>query len=108
VGQTAVTAYSFSLDHPGSSACTGACAVTWIPVLTTGKPNVSNVAANEVGVVRRPDGTEQVTYRGKPLYLYSAEKFVFPTSGAGPQLTGTVGNGNGLAGPEGGTFSVTP
>jgi predicted lipoprotein with Yx(FWY)xxD motif len=103
---TVVTVYSFSLDHPGSSACTGACATTWIPVLTTGKPHVTGVAANEIGTVRRRDGTQQVTYGGKPLYLYSAERFVDPTSGAGPLTTGTVGNGNGLAGPDGGIFSV--
>jgi hypothetical protein len=47
-----------------------------------------------------------VTYDGKPLYLYSAERAVFPVAGGPPQTTGTVGNGNGLAGPHGGTFSI--
>ena len=69
------TVYSFSRDHAGVSYCTGACAVIWIPVLTTGRPHVAGgVAAKDVGVIRRADGTNQVTYDGKPLYLYSAEK----------------------------------
>ncbi len=96
-----ITVYSFSRDHAGVSYCTGACAVIWIPVLTTGRPHVGGgVAAKDVGVIRRADGTDQVTYDGKPLYLYSAEKVNVHNS------IGTAGNGNGLAGPRGGTFSV--
>jgi predicted lipoprotein with Yx(FWY)xxD motif len=103
----AATVYSFSRDDAEHSACTGGCAVTWIPVLTAGTPAVGvGIAAKDLGVIRRLDGTDQVTYEGKPLYLYSAEKFVFPVPGSLPQSTGTVGNGNGLAGPGGGTFSI--
>jgi len=59
-----------------------------------------------------------VTYEGRPLYLYSLEKFtVVPeVPGVGGVLgalsvlltTGTAGNGNGLRDPGGGTFSVIP
>jgi predicted lipoprotein with Yx(FWY)xxD motif len=106
----AVTAYSFSRDRAGTSTCTGACAVTWIPVLTTGKPLVGGaIAAKDVGVIRRPDGTSQVTYDGKPLYLYSGEE-IFRVSSSDilsyTTSTGTIGNGNGLPGPDGGKFSV--
>ena len=69
----AVTVYSYSLDHPGHSACSGACAVEWIPVLAGGAPHAAlGVATTGLGTLRRPDGEEQVTYEGKPLYLYSA------------------------------------
>ncbi len=103
----AVSVYSFSRDHAGQSACSGACAVTWIPVLTTGAPQVTGgIAPTDVGTIRRPDGTDQVTYGGKPLYLYSEEKLVLSPGGAGPQSTGSVGNGDGLAGPQGGAFSL--
>ena len=98
-GGVAVTAYSFSRDHRWDVDCTDACAVTWIPVLTTGTPQVAGgIKAKGLGVIRRPDGTLQVTYQGKPLYPYSAERAVFPTAGGPPQTTGTVGNGNGLSG----------
>jgi predicted lipoprotein with Yx(FWY)xxD motif len=106
----AITVYSFSQDRTGASSCTGACAVTWIPVLTTGKPRVGGaIAANSVGVIRRPDGTSQVTYNGKPLYLYSGEKIFsvnFSDILSYTSPTGTVGNGNGLPGPGGGKFSA--
>jgi len=117
----AITVYSFSRDHVGASACSGACAVTWIPVLTAGKPLVggiseggppgpATIAATDLGVIRRPDGTSQVTYDDKPLYLYSGEKIfkVEPVTDTVSYTTstGTVGNGNGLPGPGGGSFSV--
>jgi predicted lipoprotein with Yx(FWY)xxD motif len=106
---TNVTVYSFSGDSPGHSSCTGACAVEWIPVLTQGPPQVADgVALQDISTVQRADGTDQVTYKGKPLYLYSLEKFIFPTVGAPPLTTGTSGDGNGLHGPSGGTFSVVP
>jgi hypothetical protein len=76
-------------------------------VLTAGRPlGALGIAAKELGVIRRADGTDQATYEGKPLYLYSAERFVFPVPGSMFQSTGTVGNGNGLAGPGGGTFLI--
>ena len=104
---TAVTVYAYSKDSSRSSACRGACALKWVPVLTTGRPHaILGIASKDVGVIRRPDGTEQVTYDGAPLYLYSGEKGVFPVAGGPPKRSGTAGNGNGLAGPGGGTFSI--
>lgn len=104
-GSYAITVYSFSLDHSGRSACTGPCAVQWVPVITEGAPQGSGaVSASQLGVIRRSDGTDQVTYDGKPLYLCASERFVM--SGLVPQVTGTDGNGNGLSGPDGGKFSV--
>lgn len=106
--QAAVTAYSLSKDGSAHSLCRGQCAVVWLPVLTTGAPKaLGSVAASDLGTLRRGDGTMQVTYLGKPLYLYSAEKFI---AGAGQsvQWSGTAGNGNGLHGPSGGVFSVIP
>jgi predicted lipoprotein with Yx(FWY)xxD motif len=98
------TVYALS-GQRGPGACTGECAINWIPLLTTGKPKVAggvkSIAAKNLGVVPRADGTSQATYRGRPLYLYSQEKFI----GLSPPLTGTAGNGNGLPSP-GGRFSV--
>jgi predicted lipoprotein with Yx(FWY)xxD motif len=105
-GGVAITTYSFSRDDRWDVECTGECAVTWIPVLTTGPPQVAGgVDADDVGVVRRPDGTHQVTYHGKPLYLYSAEQPVF-TNPTTPQTTGSAGNGDGMWGPHGGRFWI--
>lgn len=103
----AVTVYSYSRDRSGTSACNGACALRWVPVLTTGRPHVAaGIDVNKVGVIHRSDGTDQVTYGGKPLYLYSAEEGVFAVAGGPPNQSGTAANGNGLVGPGGGTFSI--
>jgi predicted lipoprotein with Yx(FWY)xxD motif len=107
-GGVAVTVYSYSQDSENDSDCGGSCAVTWIPVLTQGPPQAgTGIDAHALGVYHRADGTLQVTEHGKPLYLYSSEQPIFPAGGGGqPQNTGTAGNGNGLAGPHGGKFTV--
>lgn len=105
MGGATVTVYSFSGDHRHGSDCTGSCAVLFMPVITSGTPQVSGgIEADDVGVINRSDGSHQVTYQGKPLYFYSAEQVVLgPT---GPSTNGTAGNGDGVSGPHGGTFSV--
>jgi predicted lipoprotein with Yx(FWY)xxD motif len=57
-----------------------------------------------VGVIERHDGSDQVTYNGHPLYIYSQEQPAVDGMG-NPILTGSVGNGNGIQ-AFGGTFSV--
>lgn len=106
-GGVTVSVYAFSADHPNFSVCYNQCAREFIPLYTVGAPSIgAGVNASAVGVIHRFDGTEQVTYDGHPLYLYSAEA-PLPGSG-GPATNGTTGNGNGVNG-FGGTFSlVTP
>ena len=67
--------YRFDKDkpEPPTSNCTGACAVTWPPVLVQGMPHVMGVDPAAVGAVRRDDGTWQVTLKGWPLYYYSKD-----------------------------------
>jgi predicted lipoprotein with Yx(FWY)xxD motif len=102
----AVAVYTYSRDRGGVSACTGACARTWVPVVTTAPPHaVAGISLSAFGTVRRADGVLQVTYDGKPLYLYSREQ-AFLNPHGGIKALGTAGNGNGLAGPSGGTFST--
>ena len=63
--------YLFEADHKGKSACYGACAKAWPPVLVIGKPKAGPGARTAlVGVLHRKDGKEQVTYRGHPLYRF--------------------------------------
>jgi predicted lipoprotein with Yx(FWY)xxD motif len=63
--------YTSSADSGHRSACQGACAAAnWQPVLTSGRAQAGpGVDQNAVGIIVRPDGTHQVTYDGKPLYL---------------------------------------
>lgn len=68
------TLYDFHKDKGAKSACYGDCAAVWPPLLTEGKPQPSNgAAAAKLGIVKRNDGTAQVTYAGHPLYTYTAD-----------------------------------
>ena len=63
--------YLFEADHKGKSACYGACAQAWPPVLVSGKPKAGPGArAALLGVLHRRDGKSQVTYKGHPLYRF--------------------------------------
>jgi predicted lipoprotein with Yx(FWY)xxD motif len=100
----AVSVYTFSGDMPGVSQCYGPCSIAFIPVYTVGRPVVGpGVDGSAVGVTKRFDGTKQVTYDGKPLYIYSQEQ---PLPGKhGLSTKGTAGNGNGVT-AFGGTFNL--
>ena len=66
--------YVFEADKGTKSHCYGACAKSWPPLLTKGKPvALSGVDHMLLGVSMRKDGTDQVTYKGHPLYTYSAD-----------------------------------
>lgn len=102
----AVTVYASSDDRPGRSECTGICSVSWVPLLSSRIPHVANgIVASDVGLIRRANGTDQATYEGKPLYLYSKEG-VFLTRAQLLKASGTAGNGEGRAGPDGGRFTI--
>jgi predicted lipoprotein with Yx(FWY)xxD motif len=65
------TLYLFKKDTHGRSACSGACAQNWPPLLSRGKPKAGGAAkASLLGTTRRSDGTTQVTYRKHPLYTF--------------------------------------
>jgi predicted lipoprotein with Yx(FWY)xxD motif len=70
-----VTLYLFMKDKKGKSACSGACAQAWPPLLTKGRAKASGGAsASKLGTTRRSDGTTQVTYNGHPLYTFVADR----------------------------------
>jgi predicted lipoprotein with Yx(FWY)xxD motif len=71
VNSKGVTLYLFEKDKKGKSACSGACAKAWPPLLTKGKPKASgSVSAAKLGTTKRADGRTQVTYNGHPLYTF--------------------------------------
>ena len=103
-GGAAVSVYAFSGDTQWWSRCYGACAQDFIPLTTVGTPTTAaGVNPGAVGTIRRFDGSEQVTYDGHPLYIYSQEQ---PLVGKkGPKTNGTAGNGDGVS-AFGGTFTL--
>jgi predicted lipoprotein with Yx(FWY)xxD motif len=68
------TLYLFEKDKNGKSACSGACATNWPPLLTKGKPKASGgVKSALLGTTKRADGTTQVTYNKHPLYRFKGD-----------------------------------
>ncbi len=68
----------------GDSACQGLCAVYWPPLLTSERPEAGpGVDQHALGIIVRPDGSHQVTYHGRPLYLFNHDAYIGPIPGAG-------------------------
>jgi predicted lipoprotein with Yx(FWY)xxD motif len=78
------TLYLFEKDKHGGSACYGACATYWPPLLSSAKPRAARgVRASLLGVTTRTDGKRQVTYAGRPLYTFIEDKRAGQTTGQG-------------------------
>jgi len=68
------TLYLFEKDTTARSACSGACAAYWPPLLTSGNTvAIKEAKRSLLGSIRRADGTRQVTYAGHPLYHFSGD-----------------------------------
>jgi predicted lipoprotein with Yx(FWY)xxD motif len=68
------TLYLFEKDKNGKSACSGACATNWPPLLTKGTPKgTGGVKSSLLGTTKRSDGTTQVTYNKHPLYRFKGD-----------------------------------
>ncbi len=56
--------------------CEMLCPQYWPPVLTSGRPVAgSGVDQHALGTIRRHDGSQQVTYKGRPLYLFADDAY---------------------------------
>lgn len=97
-GDALFPVYTFSADQPPHIACTGTCAVFWPPLLTArpGAQAAVGVSGVALGTIVRPSGSVQVTYDGRPLYLFVHDASTLGTA-----------NGNGIT-RFGGTFQLVP
>ena len=72
VDTAGMTLYTFDQDVAGSgkSMCNGPCAALWPPAMAPAgaKPE------GDMTLVTRDDGSRQWAYKGKPVYLYTADK----------------------------------
>jgi predicted lipoprotein with Yx(FWY)xxD motif len=96
--------YAYSTDSASQSTCSGSCAAAWPPLLVQGKPSVmGTLSESSFGTITLPDGTLQLKYKHKPLYLYSLE-------GIAPQGSTyvTTGSGNGVHSGSGTFRLITP
>ena len=119
--------YTNNQDTGSKIACTTACAAIWPPLAapSSGKPTSSDAAVQaKLGVVKRSDGTSQVTYSGKPLYTFASDSsgqatgngvtdhfggtsFMWTAatvSGASSATSSTAASGSGSSGGGGGGY----
>jgi predicted lipoprotein with Yx(FWY)xxD motif len=76
------TLYLFEADKAGMSACSGACAAVWPPLMATGTPRGgTGVQAAKLGTIARSGGGRQVSYNGHPLYTFAGDAKAGDTSG---------------------------
>jgi predicted lipoprotein with Yx(FWY)xxD motif len=85
------TLYLFKADSGTMSACTGACATAWPPLLASGTPTAgTGLTSSKLGTITRSDGTHQVTYNGHPLYLFIMDTKPGQTTGQGVTAFGAA------------------
>ncbi|HET6997929.1 MAG TPA: hypothetical protein VFI03_05005 [Solirubrobacterales bacterium] len=78
------TLYEFEKDKGSTSTCNGACAEAWPPLTTEGAPKAGNGATeSKLGTSKRSDGSEQVTYGGRPLYTFAGDTKAGEANGNG-------------------------
>jgi len=69
------TLYTADVEKGGQIMCTGGCVSFWMPA--DGSAAQAKTAAADLnlklGVVKRPDGNDQLTLDGKPLYSFTQE-----------------------------------
>jgi predicted lipoprotein with Yx(FWY)xxD motif/plastocyanin len=79
-----MTLYMFAKDSGGKSVCVAACATTWPALTVTGTPTPGDgIEDEDLATITRDDGGTQVTFYGKPLYRYAADKAPGDVNGQG-------------------------
>jgi len=65
--------YTPNLEASGRIVCASGCTAFWKPVAATGGKPTSSAGTGKLGVIKRPDGSMQVTDNGRPLYTFSED-----------------------------------
>ena len=84
----------YVIEKPDSAAadCVDACATEFDPVIGKAAIAAGTTAldASQLGTRALPDGRQQVTYNGKPLYFSRADAAKGDTKGQGTKSYGNV------------------
>lgn len=81
------TLYTLSAEVKGRFICTGACLSAWHPLVVA--KGVKPLGPTRLGLVKRPDGRMQVTFKGRPLYTFSGDTKAGQAKGEGVKDVGT-------------------
>ena len=87
VNAQGMTLYHLSGEAAGKFICTSsACLQVWHPVPASA---AASGGVSSLGTVKRPDGTEQLTYKGSPVYTFAPDKKAGEVGGQGVKDVGT-------------------
>jgi predicted lipoprotein with Yx(FWY)xxD motif len=74
VDQSGKPIYTSDQEQTGKIVCaSSACTTFWKPVEASGQKPAGDGDTGKLGVVKRPDGTQQVTANGRPLYTFAED-----------------------------------
>jgi predicted lipoprotein with Yx(FWY)xxD motif len=108
--------YTSDQEKSGRVVCTGGCTSIWLPLTASGTPTAGDGVSGKLGTVKRPDGAQQVTLDGRPLYRFVQDGMDGKATGdgvkdsfAGQQFTwhaeGSSASASDGGGNSGGTYS---
>ena len=82
-----MTLYVYTKDTANTSNCIGGCATAWPPLAVADgvTPTAGPGVVGTLGVIRREDGTSQVTISGEPLYYFAQDAKPGEVTGQGVQ-----------------------
>jgi predicted lipoprotein with Yx(FWY)xxD motif len=82
VDKQGITLYAFGHDKKDKSRCSGQCASFWPPASSPKKPTVAKgITKSKLKVIKRGDGSRQLSYNGHPLYRYVGDAKPGDTNG---------------------------
>ena len=83
------TLYLFEADAKNRSNCADACADNWPPAKAPSDPTVAvGVSKRKLKVIKRADGTKQLSYAGHPLYRFIGDSKRGDVTGQGVNAFG--------------------
>jgi predicted lipoprotein with Yx(FWY)xxD motif len=89
VDSKGLTLYRLVGEHAGKFICTSsACLAAWHP-LTVSSGSKPSGSVGSLGVVKRSNGTMQVTFMGEPLYTFAHDSAPGQATGEGLKDVGT-------------------
>lgn len=85
------TLYALSAERKGRFVCTqsSGCLTLWKPLLVPRGGSVVAPMNLKLGSIKRPEGSRQVTYRGRPLYTFVEDHGPGKANGEGFKDVGT-------------------
>ena len=65
--------YTPDQEADGKVRCTGECTGFWTPLPVGSPTTAADSVDGRLADIKRPDGTRQVTYEGRPLYRFTED-----------------------------------